>query len=257
VKQDYLNGLYQNETVDWADELLGDPAKRMNDDERRRFSDVVDLVARFKNIHGAQWLDFGCQTGELGLDAISRHGVAMSGVEISPDYAERAARLWQRGPHAVRPSLEDFQRRQFDVISSLETLEHMAEPWKMVASLRKHLRPGGVLTVSVPSSHYFRLKYHVFRLVRLLVDRQAIRERPQSMRPSLYGLCHTHLYNFTPKSLSLLLEQQGLKVRYIGGIGWLSRYRILEKIASAIEMLTRRRVAIYPSVIAVAYNPPD
>ena len=244
VDQGYLDTLYANETVEWAAELLGSEDARMNDDERARFSEVVDLTARFKNLRNVSWLDFGCQTGELGADAIRKHGVVMSGVEISADYARRAAELWGRDRSAATASLAE-QPGRFDVISSLETLEHMAEPWKMVAQLRDRLAPDGLLVVSVPCSHYFWLKYHAFKLAGRGRDR-----KPGSS--SAFGLCHTHLYNFTPRSLSLLLESQGLEVVHVSGIGWLSRYKLAAKLARVIELLTFGRIAIFPSVIAVA-----
>lgn len=247
VEQDYLNRLYANETVEWAAELLGSPDAAMNDDERARFSDVVDLVAHFTPLGATtQWLASGCQTGDLGEDAMRKHGVIMSGVEISPDYAARAARLWGRDPAAVQSSLDGHGAAQLDVITSLETLEHMAAPWEMVDALKARLKPRSVLAVSVPSSDYFRLKYHVFKLARSIRSRAASKER------SLFGLCHTHLYNFTPKSLRVLLEKQGLAVEYVAGIGWLSRYRAASKAARVIEGLTGGRVAIFPNVIAVA-----
>lgn len=247
VDQDYLNGLYANETVEWASELLGGADARMNDDERARFSQVVDLVARHRDLTGVAWLDFGCQTGELGADAIGKHAVVMSGVEISADYARRAAALWGRPPSAVRASL-DGHRGDFDVITALETLEHMAEPWRMVAQLRDRLKPGGLLVVSVPSSHYFRLKYHTFKLAR-----RGARRAPGAS--SALGLCHTHLYNFTPRSLALLLERQRMTVDHVAGIGWLSRFAPAAKLARVIEVLTSGRIAIFPSVVAVAHMP--
>lgn len=244
IDQGYLNSLYLNETVDWAAEVLGSPDARMNDDERARFAEVVRHVARFTKLDGAQWLDFGCQTGELGEAAMKR-GAVMSGVEISPDYAKRAAKLWGRDPSAVQSFITGHDGKQFDIITSLETLEHMAEPWKQVAEFRKYLKPGGLLVVSVPSSHYFRLKYHAFKMARRGRERAA-------ESPSLYGLCHTHLYNFTPKSLALMVDAQGFKTEVVGGIGWLSGRAAAEKAALLLEALTINRIAVFPSVLAVA-----
>ena len=201
VKQDYLDTLYSQESVNWATEYLGSADVAMNNDERARFSTIVDIVAKAKALKGVHWLDFGCQTGELGADAMKKHGVIMSGVEISDDYAERATRLWGRDRNVVNSSLDGHHGSQFDVISSLETLEHLAEPWEMLQSMKQFLADDGVLVVSVPSSDYFIVKYHIFKTVRKIFNREKVKARPESSGPSIYGLCHTHLYNFTPKSL--------------------------------------------------------
>jgi 2-polyprenyl-3-methyl-5-hydroxy-6-metoxy-1,4-benzoquinol methylase len=252
VDQNYLVKLYSNETIEWAAKLTGSAEGAMNDDERARFAEVVDIVARHRDVRGVQWLDFGCQTGELGEAAMVKHGAVMSGVEVSEDYAMRAARLWGRDRNAVQPSIDGHQGKRFDVISSLETLEHLAKPWNMVSNFRNSLQRDGLLVLSVPCSHYFRLKYHVFRLMRAVTSRRALRERAQSERRSLFGLCHTHLYNFTPKSLSLLLEKEGYDAIYVGGIGWSRRMRLFQTIARVIEVVTFGRLVIFPSVIAVA-----
>ena len=249
VDQNYLNGLYASETVEWATELLGTAEARMNDDERARFSEVVRHTSKHKDLTGIDWLDFGCQTGELGEAAIRRHGVVMSGVEISDDYAERAAKLWGRERSSVQASLDGHGDKKFDVISSLETLEHMAEPGLMIAEFGKRLKPGGLLVISVPSSHYFRLKYHAFKTAR------ALQARPTPAKgPSAVGLCHTHLYNFTPRSVSLLLGQQDFETLQVIGIGWLSRYRWAELPAKFLEKASRGGIAVFPSVLAIAHR---
>jgi 2-polyprenyl-3-methyl-5-hydroxy-6-metoxy-1,4-benzoquinol methylase len=252
VKQAYLDTLYSQESVDWATEYLGSADVAMNSDERQRFSTIVDIVAKVRNLKGVRWLDFGCQTGELGDDAIKKHGVVMSGVEISEDYAERAARLWGRDRNVVKSSLDGHNGAQFDVISSLETLEHLAEPWETLQTMKQYLADDGVLVVSVPSSDYFMLKYRIFKILRTIFSAEKVKARPDSSGSSIYGLCHTHLYNFTPKSLSLLLERGGFRVERVCGIGWLSRYWVFSKIARIIELATGGHIAIFPSVLAVA-----
>lgn len=258
VDSDYLVALYSQESVRWQKEYVGPRNAVLQNsgtttDDVRRFERAVALVARFRNPRGVQWLDFGCQTGELGDICRRKYSARMSGVEVSGDYAARAETLWGE-ESAIRTSISDFLRegRRFEVISALETLEHLAEPWQTVESFREALSPDGLLVVSVPSAQYFRLKYHVFRTFRQVFSRRVMRDRPTSTGMSILGLCHTHIFNFSPKSLSALLEKGGMSTVYVGGIGWSRRLWYLEAIARLIAVVTLGRVQLYPSVIAVA-----
>jgi 2-polyprenyl-3-methyl-5-hydroxy-6-metoxy-1,4-benzoquinol methylase len=253
----YLLRLYSQENVEWQAKYLSENTVVWNggttEEELRRFESVVDMASRFRNVQGARWLDFGCQTGELGEIARARHSASMFGVEVSASYAARADERWG-GRGTVRSSLSSFveEGRKFDVISSLETLEHLAAPWDTVAALRTLLAPGGILIVTVPSAQYFRLKFRVFKALRRLSSRRASSEGARSTGRSLFGLCHTHPYNFSPRSLSHLLERGGFSPIFVGGSGWSSGFWCLESIARSIAFAPRDRVQIFPSVIAVA-----
>ena len=50
----------------------------------------------------------------------------------------------------------------------------------------------------------------------------------------------------------MLLEQQGLEVIHVGGIGWAKRFWPIEMLARLIQVASFGRIVIFPSVIAVA-----
>jgi len=45
----------------------------------------------------------------------------------------------------------------FDTILCLDVLEHLVDPWRVVAQMHRCLRPGGVLIVSVPNVRHYRV----------------------------------------------------------------------------------------------------
>lgn len=258
IDSEYLVELYAQESVEWQREYVGEKSVTLqngatNEEEFRRFDQTVELAGNHRKLQGVRWLDFGCQTGDMGEIAANRYAAQMFGVEVSPDYASRADVRWG-SRDAVRDSIAGFtdQGLKFDVISAIETLEHLSAPWETVRAFREALSPGGVLIVSVPSAQYFRLKYYVFKAYRLLFSRQELRERALSPRPSLFGLCHTHVYNFSGKSLSALLAKGGMSTVHVGGIGWSKRLWYLNLLARIIATASFGRVLIFPSVIAVA-----
>jgi 2-polyprenyl-3-methyl-5-hydroxy-6-metoxy-1,4-benzoquinol methylase len=258
IDSDYLLRLYSQENIPWQKQYVGVRDATFqnvgsNGEELRRFARVVALASEHRDLRGVQWLDFGCQTGELGDISRRQYSARMAGVDVSEDYASRAASLWG-DPSSVRTSITSFidEGRRFDVITALETLEHLADPWETVRLFRAALTPDGLLVVSVPSAQYFRLKYHVLKAFRRVFSRRVLRERPTNTGQSVLGLCHTHIYNFSPKSLSLLLSKGGMSTIRVGGIGWSRKLWYFEAIARLISIASFGRVQLYPSVIAVA-----
>ncbi len=103
---------------------------------------------------GKEVLDASCGTG-YGLKIISEAGPkAVTGVDISA--AAIAAAKSRFGDHAaalIEADLQElpFEDDSFDVAISFETIEHVEEPRRALAELRRVLRPEGVLVVSSPN----------------------------------------------------------------------------------------------------------
>jgi 2-polyprenyl-6-hydroxyphenyl methylase / 3-demethylubiquinone-9 3-methyltransferase len=102
---------------------------------------------------GSRVLDVGCGGGLLA-EALARAGASVTAIDLAPGMIE-VARL-----HAAESALaidyrvaaaEDVARatpEAFDVVTCMETLEHVPEPAAMTATLARLLRPGGALFVS-------------------------------------------------------------------------------------------------------------
>ena len=45
----------------------------------------------------------------------------------------------------------DFPEKKFDVIIGGDVLEHLLDPWTVVARLRKYLKPGGLFITAIPN----------------------------------------------------------------------------------------------------------
>lgn len=94
-------------------------------------------------------LDVGCGTGS-NLAVLSRHGHAV-GVDLAAEAAEFCK---QRGLTSVALSeLESlpFADGSFDIVIAMDVLEHLDDDLKGLAALRRVLRPGGLLLVTVPA----------------------------------------------------------------------------------------------------------
>lgn len=90
---------------------------------------------------------------------------------------------------------------RFDVVTLLQTLEHLVEPERVCAEIQKSLRPGGVLLVTVPN----RRSYAV-----------AMKGTDE---PECFGN-PTHLQFFERRTLERMLDQAGFaRAQRVAGFG--------------------------------------
>jgi SAM-dependent methyltransferase len=116
----------------------------------RFLNDSIAQVAGDPQL-GPRLLDFGAGTGTHALDLRAR-GYVVSCAEI--DDALRT-RLAVEG-FDVRPSPDEFEARTFQVVYTMNVLEHIEDDAAALRSLCRVLRPGGLLLVYVPALEQLR-----------------------------------------------------------------------------------------------------
>jgi SAM-dependent methyltransferase len=144
-------------------------------------------------------LDFGCGGGAFARWMAGR-GYDVVGLEpFSLDEPITSDHLT-----LLRAPLEDVEASlgTFDVITLWQVLEHLRNPVQVLERLRRHLRPDGVLLVSVPNLRSWQSELFRGRWFHLDPPR--------------------HLIHFDPDTLRACLERAGLSV--IGERRFLSEY---------------------------------
>jgi len=128
-------------------------------------------------------LDFGCGDGAF-IAAASAAGLQATGVETRPEYARsKGLTVVERVEDAVGP---------FDLITLWHSLEHVRSPRELLERLLPRLSDDGFLVVAVPNAGSVQAR--VFG-------------------PSWFHLdVPRHLFHFTPRALTRLLESCGLVV---------------------------------------------
>ena len=154
---------------------------------RRRYGEMLDGLERFRG--AGRLLDVGAGAG-LFLEVARERGWEVEGTELSLAASLAAAE------RDLRVHVGDLKRLpltpgSFDVVVSLECVEHVPEPPAFLATLAGLLRPGGGLFLTTPNYN---------ALSRRLLGRE--------WQP----ISGDHLCLFTPRSLADCVARVGHRI---------------------------------------------
>ena len=103
-------------------------------------------------LSGKSALDVGCGAGLLA-EPLARMGAAVTAIDAAPELIV-AAKAHAAGAGLTieyRPVGVEALDGQFDLVTAMEVVEHVADPRAFVASLAARLAPGGLLILSTPN----------------------------------------------------------------------------------------------------------
>jgi 2-polyprenyl-6-hydroxyphenyl methylase / 3-demethylubiquinone-9 3-methyltransferase len=165
-----------------------------------------DDKARFP-LAGKAALDVGCGAGLL-CEPLARMGAAVTGVDAAPENVEAAK------AHAVLSGLAiDYRAGElseqglakFDVVTSMEVIEHVTDPAAFIAELAQHVKHDGLLLLSTPN--------------RTAASRLFLVEAAERLGQVPRGT-HDWQQFLTPEELTALLADAGLEVLEMRGIAF-------------------------------------
>ena len=157
-------------------------------------------------LEGKTALDVGCGAGLLA-EPLARLGAEVTAVDAAAELIE-AARAHAAGQGLdidYRAAAVEEVEGQFDLVTSLEVIEHVAEPAAFVAALAGRLAPGGLMILSTPNATQWS------RLVTIVLGEGT-------------GLVPKGTHDFgkfiAPERMRDLLGAAGLKCIDVEGIAW-------------------------------------
>ncbi len=120
-----------------------------------------ELFRRYVDGPGRRVLDLGCRDG--ALTRAYAEGNDVVGVDADREALAEAEKLGIETRWADLDQPLDFADASFDVVAAGELLEHLRDPQRLVAEIRRVLRPGGTFVASVPNA--YRLKGRLLFLI--------------------------------------------------------------------------------------------
>ncbi|MFA5988881.1 MAG: bifunctional 2-polyprenyl-6-hydroxyphenol methylase/3-demethylubiquinol 3-O-methyltransferase UbiG [Sphingomonas sp.] len=163
--------------------------------------------ASFTPLAGKRAVDVGCGAGLL-CEPLARLGAAVTGVDAAPEnIAVAKAHAKQSGLEIDYRcgSVEDMAGERFDLVTSLEVVEHVVDPAAFIAGLAGLLAPGGLMIISTPN--------------RTALSRLALISLAEGLGHIPRG---THDWDkfLKPDELGALLGAAGLKIIDTRGLGF-------------------------------------
>ena len=156
---------------------------------------------------GKAALDVGCGAGLL-CEPLARLGAEVTGVDAAPENVSAAALHAEGSGLDIRylsGELASLDLGQFDLVTCLEVLEHVADKSAFIVELASTLAPGGLLVVSTPN--------------RTAQSRVLLVEGAERLGMVPRGTHHWDDF-ITPDELEPLLADAGLEVVTTSGIGF-------------------------------------
>ena len=157
-------------------------------------------------LEGKTALDVGCGAGLL-CEPLARLGAKVTGIDASPDVIAVAREHAAAMGLAIDYRAGDIQdlEGQYDLITSLEVIEHVAEPAAFLRALAKRLAPGGLLILSTPNATGWS------KLMMITLG-EGLGRIPKG----------THDFDkfISPDRMKVLLADAGLKCLDVEGIAW-------------------------------------
>lgn len=171
----YVNPRLKNpEGVYWGDaEKYFKEAKLIFEGKASHHRDpnyIEDLAFIHQYKPEGNFLDVGTNMGFFLRNARRWEGWNLYGVEPSPSLSEMARKYF--GLNIKTSFLQDaaFESGFFDVVSMTDVFEHIANPGKILAEVRRILKPDGIFFIKVPNGLFNLFKFRMAKLTGRLKD---------------------------------------------------------------------------------------
>jgi SAM-dependent methyltransferase len=198
---------------------------------------VTYRVGRISKHLSGRWLDFGCADGGYDAELLARGATAVSGVDVEESRIVQAKR--RDVPNTEYATFDGhslpFGDAHFDGVFMNEVFEHVADEERVLAEIRRVLKPGGRLALISPN-RWFPVDGHTVRVgSRSMTPAPLIPWLPERLTRNW-----TTARNYWPGQLQRQVNDAGFAIAEVGFI-----WPVLEK----IRWLPPRATARYQQYI--------
>lgn len=177
-------------------------------------------------------LDVGCGPGFTGAALMSLGASEVWGIERDPELAHDARSRISR-VHQIdleRDPTEGLPGSFFDAILYADVLEHLVDPWQVLARQRELLAPGGSIVVSLPNVRNLRVTLPL-----------VLQGRWDYVDEGLMSI--GHLRFFTTRTMRSMIEGGGYRIVEHAGT-YAPKGRLLRRLTFGVidDLVVRQRI---------------
>ena len=160
----------------------------------------------FRPLEGRSALDVGCGAGLLA-EPLARLGAKVTAIDAAAEVIEvaRAHAAGQGLAIDYRHAAVEDLAGTFDLVTSMEVIEHVADPQAFLKELATRLAPGGLMILSTPN------RTALSRLLMVTIA-EGTGQIPKGT--------HDHRKFITPDEMKPMLAAAGLECLDMEGIAW-------------------------------------
>lgn len=219
----------------------------------------LDALARRTDLTGGRLLDIGCGDGSY-TSRLAEGFSAVDAIDIQADLLSRFAQRVAGSPLADRITISemsaaklDYPDDTFDLVTSIEVLEHIVELDEALAGIRRVLKPGGRFAFTTPN-RWFLFETHGF-IVRG-------RRYPPARAPFLTWIAPLHqrladARTFTDGELRRRLSQAGMQTRSVDYImPPFDRSAVGQRIRTVTDLAERTPLRVLGMALVVTAQKP-
>lgn len=151
-------------------------------------------------------LELGCGEGVYGAELKKRFGCRVVGIEASEPVAREAAKRLDRVLVADLNTM-DFSglEEKFDLVVANDVLEHLSDPWAVVARIKPQISEGGRFIASIPNMRCYKVLLNLLFKAEWRYVEAGILDR-------------SHLRFFTRKTMQALFDENGYIVEQVSAL---------------------------------------
>jgi SAM-dependent methyltransferase len=186
------------------------------------YQNVREEVLRFIPADAGTVLDVGCGEGGFGYRLKQERDREVWGIELNETAARSAEQRLDRVLLGdIGLLIERLPVGYFDVVVFNDVLEHLVDPFDVIARIKRCVSERGVVVSSIPNIRYFPTFYALLAWKSWEYEESGILDR-------------THLRFFTVKSIREMYERLGYQVVRHQGINAMVEAPMRYRVANAL-----------------------
>lgn len=106
---------------------------------------VAEINKHYKDLSKLKILDVGCGAG-FATNYLAKYSDDITGIDLADDAFETARKYGSKSVKYIKADANSlpFENEKFDVVISLDFLEHVSQPENIISEISKVLKPSGL-----------------------------------------------------------------------------------------------------------------